>query len=80
MDSTQDSFSSLHLYNGPSILMGDDSEIPAKGIGRINLDNGYFKNVLYVLDLAKNLLYVYQMIHIGSAKRVIVTQDDVEIS
>ena len=60
--------------------MGDDPEIPTKWIGRINLDNGYFNNVLYVLDLAANLLSVYQMTHIGSTKRVPFTKDDMEIS
>ena len=62
------------------MLMGDDSEIPAKGIGRINIDNGYFNNVLYVPDIATNLLFVYQMAHKGLEKRVTFTQYDVEIS
>ena len=43
--------------------MGDDSEIPSKGIGRIGLDNGYFNNVLYVINIVVSLLYVYQMKH-----------------
>ena len=60
--------------------MGDDSEIPAKGIGRIDLDNGYFNNVLYVPDIATNLPSIYQMTNIGSTKRVTFTQDDVDIS
>ena len=69
MDSVQDSFSTLHPYNGPSILMGDDSEIPAKGIGKINIGNGYFNDVLYVPDIASKILSMYHMIHIGLAKR-----------
>ena len=80
IDSREESFSSLYPYIGPFILMGDGLEILAKGIGRINLNNGYFNNVVYVPDLATNLLYVYQMTHTGSTKRVIFTQDDVEIS
>ena len=80
MDSIEDSFSSLHPYNGPSILMGDDLEIPTKGIGRIDLDNGYFNNVLFVPNLATKLLSIYQMTHTSSAKRVTFTQEDVEIS
>ena len=39
MDSIEDSFLTLHPCSGPSILMGDDFEIPTKGISRINLDN-----------------------------------------
>ena len=60
--------------------MGDDSKIPAKGIGRININNGYFNNVLIVQYIAKNLLSIYQMTHTGSTKRVTFTQDGVEIS
>ena len=37
---------------GPVVRMGDDSEIETKGIGRIELDHGYFSDVMYVPDLA----------------------------
>ena len=59
--------------------MGDDSEIQVKGIGRIYLDDGYFNNFLFVLDLEANLLSMYQMTHTGEAKRVTFTPDTVEI-
>ena len=49
--SSSSSFSTLHPYSGPSILMGDDSEIQAKGVGRIDLEYGYFNNVLFVHDI-----------------------------
>ena len=80
MASMHDSFSSLHPYNGPPILMGNDSEIQAKGIGRIDLEDGYLNNVLFVPDLAGNLIYVYQMTHTVTSKRVTFTQNYVEIS
>ena len=80
MASMQDSFSAMYPYNGPSILMGDDSKIQAKGIGRIDIEDGYFNNVLFVPDLATNLLSVYQMTHCGEAKRVTFTPNVVEIS
>ena len=60
--------------------MGDDSEIPSKGIGRIDLDNGYFNNVLHVPYVPSNLICIYQMTHIGKNKRVTFTRDYVEIS
>ena len=60
--------------------MGDDLEIQTKGIGRIELEHGYFSGVLYVPDLAVNLLSVYQMNHIGDPKRVTFTPDMVEIT
>ena len=56
--------------------MSDDSEIQAKGIGRIDLDDGYFNNVLFVPYLQENLLSVYQMTH----KRVTFTPDTMEIA
>ena len=63
MASMQYSFSSIHPYSGPSILMGDDSKIQAKGVGSIDLEDGYLNNVLFVPDLTMNLLYVYKMTH-----------------
>ena len=80
MDSMQYSFLAINPYNGPSILMGDDSEIQAKGIGRIDLEDGYFNNVLFVHDLATNLLSVYQMTHTSESKRVTFTPNAMEIS
>ena len=46
----------------------------------IDLDDGYFNNVLFVLDLAAKLLSVYQMNHTGEAKRVTFTPDTMEIA
>ena len=80
MDSTQDSFLALHTYSGPSTLMGGYFEIQAKRIGRINLDNGYFNNVLYLPDIVENLLSIYKMKHTGKTKRVTFTQNDTDIS
>ena len=60
--------------------MGDDSEIQAKGIGRIDIVDGYFNNVLFVPDLEANLLLVYQMTHTSEAKRVTFTPDIVDIA
>ena len=59
--------------------MGDNLQIPTAGIGSIKIHHGEFKNVLYVPSLATNLLYVYQMTHIGSPKQVVFGLDSVEI-
>ena len=64
---------------GTAVRMGDDFELQTKGIGRIDLDHGFFNDVLYVPDLAANLLLVYQMTHTGEPKRVIFIPDSVEI-
>ena len=63
----RDSFSSLETGNSIPIHMGDDSTIISEGQGMVDLENGYFSNVLY---LSSNLLSVYQMTHTGVPKRV----------
>ena len=70
MASIKDIFSSKHLNSGTVVRMGDNSEIHTIGVGNINLDNGYFNDVLYVPDLAENVLSIYQMTHTGASKRV----------
>ena len=57
-------FTSMYSDSGPPVRMGDDALSQAKGVGRIDLEDGYFNNVLFVLDLEENLLSVYQMTHI----------------
>ena len=80
MVSSIESFSSLKLTDVPSIHMGDDSQIQAKGKGSIKLQHGVFKNVLYVPSLATNLVSIYQMTLIGSPNRVVFGYELVEIS
>ena len=70
MVASRESFSSLQYFDGPSIHMGNNSQIRVKGKGSIKLEHGKFKYVLYVLSLAANMLYVYQMTHTSSPKRV----------
>ena len=65
MVATRELFSSIDLNVGPTVRMGDDSEIQTKGIGRIYLEHGYFSDVLCVPDLEANFLSIYQMTHIG---------------
>ena len=77
MASMHDSFSSLHPYNRPSILMGDNSKIQAKWISRIHLEDGYINNVFFVTDLQMNLLFVYQMTQNVTTKREKFPQNDV---
>ena len=48
MVSSKDSFSTLNLTGGPTIHMGDDSQILVAGRGSIKIQQGEFKNVLYV--------------------------------
>ena len=80
MMAERDSFSSLETSKSIPIHMGDDSTIISEGQGTVDLENGFFSNVLYVPSLASNLLSVYQMTHIGIPKRVSFSQNDVEIT
>src|SRR5712692_1632562 len=79
MKDERDSFSSLETGKSIPIHMGDDSTIISEGQGTVDLEHGYFSNVLYVPYLASNLLSVYQMTHMGVPKRVSFSPDDVEI-
>ena len=79
MDSIEYHFLAMYSNSGPSIHMGDDLDIQAKGIDRIDLENGCFNNFLFVPNLGANLLLVYQMTHTGESKRVKFTPEIVEI-
>ena len=59
MVSSKESFSSLKLTDGPSIFMGDDTQIQAEGKDSIKLEHGVLKNVVFVPFLVANLVYVY---------------------
>ena len=78
--SVREIFTTMYSNSGTIVRMGDDSEIHTKGVGKIDLDNGYFNDFLYVPYLVENLLSVYQMTHTGEAKRVTFTLDLVEIA
>ena len=79
MASTNEAFSSLDACKGPPILMGDDSPIDIINKGRIELNHGSFEDVLHVPKLLVNLLFVYQITHYGTGKRVKFTPDAVNI-
>ena len=68
MVASKEPFSSLQLTDGPSIHMGDDTQIQAEGKGSIYLKHGLFKHVLYIPSLDVNLLSVYQITHTSSPK------------
>ena len=45
MVASKESFSSLWYFDGPSIQMGNNSQIRGKGKGSIKLEHGKFKDV-----------------------------------
>ena len=80
MVSTRETLSSLDILKGPKNILGDDSVTDSLGKGRIDLDHGFFNNVLYVPGISSNLLLVYHMTHTGSPNRVIFSPNQVEIT
>jgi hypothetical protein len=68
------------MHMGPPILMGDDTPVEVIGQGRVELPHRSFENVLHVPKLSMNLLFVYQITHSGTGKRVEFTPDSVTIS
>ena len=60
--------------------MGYESQIPIAGRGSVKIQHGDFKIVLCVPSFAANLLYIYNMNHKGSPKRVTFDSDLVEIT
>ena len=58
MMAERDSFSYLETRKSIPIHMGDDSTIIFEGQGTVDLEHGYFSNVMYVPSLASNLLSV----------------------
>ena len=80
MVASKDLFSYVNINEGPTIHMGDDSQIPAAARGTIRAKRGVFRDVLYVPSLATNMLSIYQMTHTGSPKQVVFGLDSVEIT
>ena len=52
MVAKRDIFSSMSSNASPTVRMGDDLELQTRGIGRIDMENGFFSDVLYVPYLA----------------------------
>ena len=72
--------SAMETSKSIPIHMGDDSTIISEGQGIVDLEYGYFSNVMCVPSLASKILSVYQMTHTRVHKRVSFSSDDVEIT
>ena len=49
--------------------MGDDTKMEVEGKGHVEMENGKFRDVLYVPNLSSNLLSVYQITHLGDGHK-----------
>jgi hypothetical protein len=63
-------FSALNECNTNKIFFGDDRSLSVVGSGTIQVDDGYFNDVLCVPSLSCNLLSIYQITHSGEGKTI----------
>jgi hypothetical protein len=70
MDKDKDIFSSVNECNTKKIFVGDDRSLNVVGSRTIQVDNGYFNDVLCVPSIYCNLLSVYQITHSGEGKTI----------
>ena len=70
MGASKRDFSSMTHLKVPDIFIGDDTKVEVEGIGEVEMDNGAFKDGLYVHNLTSNLLLVYQITHYGGGNKV----------
>jgi hypothetical protein len=63
-------FSSPNECNTKKIYVGDDRSLSVVGSRTVQVENGYFNDVLCVPHLSCNLLSVYQITHSGEGKTV----------
>ena len=54
----------------PHIFVGDDTKMEVEGKEHVEMENGEFKDFLYVPNLSSNLLSIYQITHLGDGHKV----------
>ncbi len=70
MGASKRDFSSMTHLEVPHIFVGDDTKVEVEGRGEVEMDNGAFKDFLYVPNLTSNLISIYQMTHYGGGNKV----------
>jgi hypothetical protein len=70
MDKDNAIFYSLKECNTKKIFVGDDISHSVVGYGIVQVDNGYFNNLLCVPSLSCNLLSMYKITHLGEGKSI----------
>jgi hypothetical protein len=60
----------LNECNNKQIFVGDDRSLNFVWLGIVQIDNGYFNDLLCVSSLSCNLLLVYQITHSCESKTV----------
>ena len=79
MGSSKGDFSSLKQSKVLHIFVGDDTKMEVEGKGHVEIENGEFKDFLYIPNLSSNLLSVYQITHLGCGQKVEFLPDSVMV-
>ena len=79
MGSSKGDFSSLKQSKVLHIFVEDDTKMEVEGKGHVEMENGEFKDVLYVPNLSSNLLSIYQITHLGDGNKVEFLLDSVMV-
>ncbi len=79
MASSKGDFSSLKYSKVPHIFVGDNTKMEVEGKGQVDMENGEFKDVVYVPNLSSNLLSIYQITHYGDCNKVEFLPDSVMV-
>ena len=70
MGSSKGDFSSFKQSQVPHIFVGDDTKMEVEGKGHVEIENGEFKDFLYVPKLSSNILSIYQITHLGDGHKL----------
>ena len=61
------------------MFVGDDTKMEVEGKGHVEMENGEFKDFLYVPNLSSNLLSIYQITRLGDGNKVEFLPDSVMV-
>jgi hypothetical protein len=80
MDASKDEFSSIEESTRSPIYLGDATPAKVCGEGIVDLEGGFFKNVLHVPSLSTNILLIYHITHSIFGRKVEFTPDSAVIT
>ena len=61
------------------MFMGDDTKMEVEGKGNVEMENGEFRDVLYIPNFSSNILLVYQITHLRDGHKVEFLPDSVMV-
>ena len=79
METTKNVLSYIYECKGPPILLGDDTPVEVIVQAREKTPQRSFANVFHVPKLFVNIMFVYQIRHSSTGKRVEFTPNSVTI-